>query len=437
MPDLSTTQMKTLASRLPKEYDREKYAHIINLSSKLQFTMRQLEQRMGTPDSDDDDAKTNSKDDTSIAKDNMMDNNAPLSPCTSISSLHSTLCSPIPPASPSLPVSPVSPISTSPSPSSSPSDGDKDTKGCVHSTEERDSDSDSDTVSLTFPDTPEDSSPDASPFVKRPNHDTIYATTAYYYDPVAPTCPMPPSPPSTTTIPKKQRKVTFAEELITATLRRSTDSYDSSSTLSSIIDNHVQDSSFLFVTPPHSPQQPQHQSQTHHQQQQSTIENPLPLPPLIHVQKKINGLRGLLTRTYQLNEIIYSKTMINAFRLFNAVDSSTGHAKAVLRVVMTSQLKTPIRDPQGCALDQTMLKMFGFTFYVSLKLSPHAKRPQNDDPRCLVVSDHIVTDALYYWTQHQSLPLLHHATHLLRESVKVYVVYDRSQFLNQPSLTHA
>ncbi|ORX53922.1 hypothetical protein DM01DRAFT_1383343 [Hesseltinella vesiculosa] len=425
MTQLTVTELKDLAAKLPKANDRQRYVNIIEMSSKLQRTMRQLEEKLDIIDTAREIvSKTSgaSNNDRSPPGSHLLSN---VSSCSS--SLSSHLAS-------------IPPIDTQPATSISVADEQQMSNHRLCSF----SSSIGSEISFVFPDTPDDDLPEDTPFTARPHHDTIYETAAYYYNPTG----MPPLPLVSALAGKKpsqdgiklKRKVTFAKELVTATLRRSTDSADSdlssSSSISSLIDSHVQDSSFLLMTPPESPHHPSdpptHPSSPSTTSSYPLLENPLPLAPVIHVQKKINGLRGLITRTYQLNEIISSRTTISDLGLFNAVDSTTGKAKAVLRVVMTSQLKntkSPVAN-----LDRTMLQMFGFTFYVSLKRSPHVKRPPQDDPRCLVVSDHIVTDALYYWTQHQSLPLLHHATHILRESVKVYVIYDKAHLL-KPQVT--
>ncbi|KAI8099985.1 uncharacterized protein BX664DRAFT_382444 [Halteromyces radiatus] len=234
----------------------------------------------------------------------------------------------------------------------------------------------------------------------------------------------------------KKSKVTFADQLVAVNLYNDNlpPSPSSCDLSNNYYSNNDVDASFLLITPPASPRHIDYSNSFTNETSITTIykEHPLPLPPIIHVQKKINGLLGFLTRTYQLNEIISSRTLISTLGLFNAMDSTTGHAKAVLKVTMTSTQIKPIDEQNNDdTLDNDMLSLFGFTFFASVKRSPNVKRPNREDPDCLVVSDHIVADALDYWIQHQTdqLPRLTSASHILRESVKVYVVYDKSLFL--------
>ncbi|CAO3642729.1 unnamed protein product [Cunninghamella echinulata] len=269
--------------------------------------------------------------------------------------------------------------------------------------------------------------------IKREKYDTIYDTTSYYYE------------------KSKKSKVTFAEQLVTATLTRPSSTITSSSINLSIITNNNKhlpsptfsktvDASFLLMTPPASPNI--HSPSPSNASSSFYNDNPLPLAPIMHVQKKVNGLRGLLTRTYQLNEIISSKTLISPFQLYNGMDTITREAKAVLRVMMTTKVD-PKQEEHDKAFDQEMIHLFGFTFCSNGKkkhskprrssLGRHHPSHHNQyqqDAQCVVVSDHIVSDALSYWIDHQKdpLPALNHATHILRESVKLYVVYDKSWF---------
>ncbi|KAI8337495.1 hypothetical protein BC941DRAFT_470383 [Chlamydoabsidia padenii] len=279
----------------------------------------------------------------------------------------------------------------------------------------------------------------AFPSLKRNSnkYDSIFDTTSYYYEQQQQEWehddhPLPLPPPYI--LPKT---TPFGDHLgfpspssVTTPTNTAFDNQGNYTHLNS----STMDPSFLLITPPESPRYidcisaPVTQSTPLLNKEQQ----PLPLPPVIHCQRKINGLLGFLTRTYQINEIVSSRILISSLGLFNAMDTSTGHQKAVLKVTMTSS-DIKDRQQQGDTLDMDMLARFGFTFYASVRRSPNVKRPHREDPHCLVVSDRLVSDALDYWIQHQrdGLPVLTNATHILKESAKIYVVYDRSLLLQQ------
>ncbi|CAO3613259.1 unnamed protein product [Cunninghamella blakesleeana] len=253
--------------------------------------------------------------------------------------------------------------------------------------------------------------------MKRAKHDTIYDTTCYYYE------------------KSKKAKVTFAEQV---EMLRRTPSPFSTSSLSIATHSHPS-SSFLLMTPPDSPNYSPSTSSSL-VSKSFYNEHPLPLPPINHVQKRVNGLRGLLTRTYQLNEIISSKTLISPFKLYNGMDTTTREPKAILRITMITKDEInhqEVEDHHLKYLNKEMLDLFGFTFNSNGKNKKPSKskrtslrKSKHHLSHSFMVSNKIVADALSYWIDHQKdpLPALNHATHILRESVKLYVVYDRSWF---------
>ncbi|KAI8141731.1 hypothetical protein BJV82DRAFT_714581 [Fennellomyces sp. T-0311] len=178
------------------------------------------------------------------------------------------------------------------------------------------------------------------------------------------------------------------------------------------------------ITPPASPRIYTKQVRFEEKNNDEPIdEPPLPplpqpsrLPPITHVQKRINGLRGFLTRTYQLsNDLVMSRAHITPLRLFTATELLTGQPKAVLKIVITAH-----HD-------------YGFSFYwPSSPIESSSNKPNraNDIAKFAVVPDSLVQDALDSWIGQQGgvLPPLHQATHILRESIKIYVVYNRYHF---------
>ncbi|KAI9019367.1 hypothetical protein CLU79DRAFT_836681 [Phycomyces nitens] len=133
-------------------------------------------------------------------------------------------------------------------------------------------------------------------------------------------------------------------------------------------------------------------------------------PQCVSITHKINGLKGLLKRTYQLNHIILSSTCI-APGLCGATDRS-GAKKVVLKLTLTT-FNCP---PQS-----------NFTFHWSGR-SPLLKK-QLDDNRLVSLSDTLVRAQLIKWVDDQGiLPPLKSAGHLFRSQLKVYIVYDRLLF---------
>ncbi|KAI9304974.1 hypothetical protein BJ944DRAFT_249441 [Cunninghamella echinulata] len=454
---LSTIQLNDLASQLSSEQDQLQYKKVISLSNNLQEKIQalRLERKKNYI------SKTNpSINEQKQLKSALMKKNNKIQPLSIQSSnLNHNKNIPIKPK-PTCPLPPLPPSSSTPiqqqqkekeleedndtytvAMNSSP------TSPLTPPTPLYSSSSTSTLVSLpspielqhkalpSFPETADDDDDDdfIKRNIKREKHDTIYDTTSYYYE------------------KSKKSKVTFAEQLVTATLTRPSSTITSSSINLSIITNNNKhlpsptysktvDASFLLMTPPASPNI--HSPSPSNASSSFYNDNPLPLPPIMHVQKKVNGLRGLLTRTYQLNEIISSKTLISPFQLYNGMDTITREAKAVLRVIMTTKIDSK-QEEHDKSFDQEMINLFGFTFCSNGKKKhskprrsslgrhhPSHHHQYQQDAQCVVVSDHIVSDALSYWIDHQKdpLPALNHATHILRESVKLYVVYDKSWF---------
>ncbi|KAI9250978.1 hypothetical protein BDA99DRAFT_541620 [Phascolomyces articulosus] len=204
-----------------------------------------------------------------------------------------------------------------------------------------------------------------------------------------------------------------------------------------------------LITPPASPRIKQVRFQDHSSSieekslSQYQNESPLPplppsreLPPIIHVQKKINGLRGFLTRTYQLSDnLVMSRAHITPLRLFTATEILTGKPKAVLKIVITSHHdhgfsfywpSSPAIGHHG-STTTTSLTSNNNNNNNALMIKPNRSQ---DMAKFSLVPDHLVQDALDSWIQQQGgcLPPLYQATHILRESIKIYVVYNRYHF---------
>ncbi|KAG0168799.1 hypothetical protein DFQ28_008075 [Apophysomyces sp. BC1034] len=146
------------------------------------------------------------------------------------------------------------------------------------------------------------------------------------------------------------------------------------------------------ITPPTSPQEVQ-----------CGREKTKLICPVIHVQKRINGLRGFLTRTYQLHDILMSRTLISPLGLFTATDG-TGQPKAVLKVLITAA-----QDSRH------------FTFYWK-RQNPSAKRNRAYDvAKFALVPDDLVKTELATWVRQQqglvSVKYHQHALLLIPSSI--------------------
>ncbi|KAI8967032.1 hypothetical protein BDF20DRAFT_830419 [Mycotypha africana] len=155
----------------------------------------------------------------------------------------------------------------------------------------------------------------------------------------------------------------------------------------------------------------------------------LDLPPLINVQKKTNqSLKGLLKRSFQLNQYLIIKANSislsnqHPYLLFKTTDSYTGKQKLMLKLNIVSVTeKTPERQ-----------RRFGFTFLW------HQKGQQQEhqhEVKFAVAPDSLVKEALTTWIDSQNeqlkgdnIPSLFKADEILRIGRKVHVVYDAALF---------
>ncbi|KAI8645288.1 hypothetical protein BD408DRAFT_382581 [Parasitella parasitica] len=217
-------------------------------------------------------------------------------------------------------------------------------------------------------------------------------------------------------------------------------------------DNKKPSSDAGLLTPPSSPQ-PQSQFD---REISSEADLDLTLQPhIIHVHKKAHSsIKGLLKRSYQLNQYTITKTnsitlpppspSFSSFLLYKTYDSITGKQKLLLKVVIAS-LTIKASEEQ---------KRFGFTFMI-----PHQSQQQQqqhhhhhqDDAKFALAPDSLVKEALATWINYQNeqqqqqqqqqqeeemkgtpcLPSLSKADEILREGRKLYIVYDATLLLHQ------
>ncbi|KAI9329653.1 hypothetical protein BD770DRAFT_477926 [Pilaira anomala] len=141
--------------------------------------------------------------------------------------------------------------------------------------------------------------------------------------------------------------------------------------------------------------------------------------PIIHVKKKYCGLKGrFLTRSYQIHDIVVSRTILpysSAYfvKLFASKDKLTGVDKAVLKITLTSSNTTNL----------FIIPDTPFTFHHLNTLTKLQK--SQDLIQLSLVTDIQVQSALFSWLNYYQLqlPSIECISHVLREDLKIYIVY--------------
>ncbi|KAG2197241.1 hypothetical protein INT47_003616 [Mucor saturninus] len=147
-----------------------------------------------------------------------------------------------------------------------------------------------------------------------------------------------------------------------------------------------------------------------------------PLPAIthsiIHVKRKYNGVKGLLTRSFQIHDILVSRNYSLAtscfVKLFVCKDKNTGQIKQVLKVSMTSHHRHDLYVIPQCT----------FTFHHAHTMLSKAQKARDSLLLC-EVTDREIQSALFTWLTYQQLPSTDLVTHVLREGLKIYVVYNK------------
>ncbi|GAA5810988.1 hypothetical protein MFLAVUS_004417 [Mucor flavus] len=154
------------------------------------------------------------------------------------------------------------------------------------------------------------------------------------------------------------------------------------------------------------------------------------LPHIIHVQKKTHqSLKGLLKRTYQLNQYTVNKTNSTTLPFSTGIlykTSISGKTKLLLKLVIVSL------DLQ-CSEKQTR---FGFTFWWQNHHTLVQRDGSQDDAKFALAPDSLVKESLVTWIESRNqeikgvtlLPTLIQADEILRDGRKLYIVYDQSLF---------
>ncbi|KAK4521366.1 uncharacterized protein ATC70_011981 [Mucor velutinosus] len=210
--------------------------------------------------------------------------------------------------------------------------------------------------------------------------------------------------------------------------------------------NAVKSANAGLLTPPDSPQT---QSQFDREIGPESYLDLSLHPHIIHVHKKTHSsLKGLLKRSYQLNQYTITKTnsitlsapsqsspsfTLPLLLLYKTHNAFTGKAKLLLKMVITSLT----------AKSTEVQKRFGFTFMIHHQ---YQHQHQQDDAKFALAPDSLVKEALATWINSQNeehqrqsrrdastsqapfLPLLSKSDEILRDGRKLYVVYDTSLF---------
>ncbi|KAI8367513.1 uncharacterized protein BYT42DRAFT_129112 [Radiomyces spectabilis] len=145
---------------------------------------------------------------------------------------------------------------------------------------------------------------------------------------------------------------------------------------------------------------------------------------ITHIQKKIQGLRGLLTRSFMLNNILVYPHINMAplepsnYQFQKAMDVSTHQPKAVLKLALSKTIPLAEEEHLSC---------YGFTFS-----TPKQKSSSSEDyvASLSLIPNSLVNMALLSWTKHMGdrLPPLSDVSHIFRLGIKIYLVYNDSGF---------
>ncbi|GAA5817375.1 hypothetical protein MFLAVUS_010919 [Mucor flavus] len=154
-----------------------------------------------------------------------------------------------------------------------------------------------------------------------------------------------------------------------------------------------------------------------------------PLPSIYHNKIKHTtiihrycGIRSFLTRSFQIHDIVVSRTILASYssaffvKLFASRDKLTGVDKAVLKITLTSSTT----NNRLFIIPNTP-----FTFHHKNTLTKSQK--SHDLTQLALVTDIQVQSALFTWLNyyHLQLPSMDLVTHVLREGLKIYIVYTQ------------
>ncbi|KAI8331335.1 hypothetical protein BC941DRAFT_485040 [Chlamydoabsidia padenii] len=139
---------------------------------------------------------------------------------------------------------------------------------------------------------------------------------------------------------------------------------------------------------------------------------------ITHIHKtsrmRLRSLLGhsvVLNKTIRMDPRLYTKDP----RFYLGSEEGTGQAKLVLKL-------TIIKSPQTV---HPTLAPFGIHF-ANTAILPVST---NHMMKYASIPDALVLEALYAWLAHSHLPHLSHACHIMRDGIKLYIVFDPSTLL--------
>ncbi|KAI8337000.1 hypothetical protein BC941DRAFT_470732 [Chlamydoabsidia padenii] len=133
-------------------------------------------------------------------------------------------------------------------------------------------------------------------------------------------------------------------------------------------------------------------------------------PPIIHIHKN-NGMRirSFLGQSMVLNKTIRleHQRLANDARFYQGKDEYSGQVRAILKlsIIKLSGTKDPLMAP------------FGIQFTHSANTG---------EPATLALPDGLVREALHVWLNQSGFPCLSHACHVMRDGIKLYIIYAPS-----------
>lgn len=101
-------------------------------------------------------------------------------------------------------------------------------------------------------------------------------------------------------------------------------------------------------------------------------------------------------------------------KLYVCKDKSTGQIKQLLKISLTSH----------CRKDLYVIPHYSFTFHHAHTILDKGQKARDSLLLC-EVTDREIQSALFTWLSYQQLPSTDSVTHVLREGLKIYVVYNK------------
>ncbi|ORE02413.1 hypothetical protein BCV72DRAFT_184262, partial [Rhizopus microsporus var. microsporus] len=137
------------------------------------------------------------------------------------------------------------------------------------------------------------------------------------------------------------------------------------------------------------------------------------MPKIQQAQKKRNGLKGILTRTYHVGSLLFTQTLVSkrTSGFYVCRDMLNGERRDVLKLFMTTSQY------------DHLVPIYGFTFCLQ-KLT---QREKEKDRKLREIRNTTVRSALMFWSERTTstyFPPVSLAIDILRvDGIKIYIVY--------------